>query len=60
MHPIDKKLTELMAPVEQQIMMCDDQTELLILCFGMMNKCKDVLDKNLGVEKRKELFKEHC
>ena len=49
-----------MAPVEQQIMMCDDQTELLILCFGMMNKCKDVLDKNLGVEKRKELFKEHC
>jgi hypothetical protein len=60
MHPIDQKLKELMQPIEQQIMMCDDQNELLILCFGMMNRCKDVLDNTLGQEKRKALFKEHC
>jgi hypothetical protein len=60
MHPIDKKLIELMQPVDQQIMMCDDKNDLLILCFGMMNRCKDVLDNTLGAEQRKELFREHC
>lgn len=59
MHPLDQKVTELMIPVQRQIMMCDDDQELLIFCFGMLNKCKDILDNTLGEEKRKQLFKEH-
>ena len=59
MHPLDKQLAELLIPVQRQIMMCDDNRELLLLCFGMLNKCKDILDNTLGEEKRKELFKEH-
>ena len=59
MHPIDKKLLELMEPVEQQIMLCDEQQELVLLALGLMNKSRDILDNTLGESKRRELFKEH-
>ncbi len=48
-----------MLPIERQIMMCNDTTEMMLLCFGMMNKAKLILDAQWGEEKRKELFREH-
>lgn len=48
-----------MEPINQQIMMCDERTDLLILAFGMMNRSKDIIDQQLGEKKRRSLFKEH-
>ncbi len=48
-----------MEPINQQIMMCDERTDLLILAFGMMNRSKDIIDQQLGEIKRRSLFKEH-
>jgi hypothetical protein len=59
MLPIEIRLQELMLPIERQIMMCNDTTEMMLLCFGMMNKAKLILDAQWGEEKRKELFREH-
>jgi len=56
---IQQKLAELMEPINQQIMMCDERTDLLILAFGMMNRSKDIIDQQLGEKKRRSLFKEH-
>ncbi len=56
---IQQKLAELMEPINQQIMMCDERTDLLILAFGMMNRSKDIIDQQLGEIKRRSLFKEH-
>jgi hypothetical protein len=59
MLPIEIRLQELMLPIERQIMMCNDTSEMILLCFGMMNKAKLILDAQWGEEKRKELFREH-
>ena len=56
---IDKKVAELMEPINRQIMMCDDENDLLMLAFAMMNRSRDIIDQQLGERKRRELFKEH-
>ena len=33
---IEQRMTELMAPVEQQIMMCDDREDLLMMACAML------------------------
>jgi len=32
---IEKRMSELMSPVEQQIMMCDDRQDLLMMACAM-------------------------
>jgi hypothetical protein len=56
---INDKLSELMEPINRQIMMCDDVNDLLILSFAMMNRSKEIIDKQLGEKKRRDLFREH-
>lgn len=57
-YRLNKRATELMTPVIKQINMTDNSEELLLLAFAMMNKSKQIIDDNLGVNKRKELFKD--
>jgi hypothetical protein len=54
----NRRAHELMEPINQALMMCDDRNDLLILCFAMMNRSKEVLDKELGQIRRKNLFSE--
>jgi len=56
---IQHRLAELMEPINRQIMMCDEQNDLLILAFAMMNRSREIIDQQLGEHKRRELFKEH-
>lgn len=56
---INRRVAELMEPINRQIMMCDEQNDLLMLAFAMMNRSRDIIDQNLGERKRRELFKEH-
>lgn len=58
-NEINNKLSELMEPINRQIMMCDDVNDLLILSFAMMNRSKEIIDKQLGEKRRRELFREH-
>ena len=56
---LDKRALELMTPIIKQINMTDDREELLLLAFAMMNKSRQIIDANLGEDKRKSLFKEY-
>ncbi len=56
---INQRLAELMEPINRQILMCDEKTELLMLAFAMMNRSRDIIDQQLGENKRRLLFKEH-
>ena len=56
---INRRVAELMEPINRQIMMCDEHNDLLMLAFAMMNRSRDIIDQNLGERKRRELFKEH-
>jgi hypothetical protein len=55
----NQRANELMEPINRALMMCDDRNDLLILCFAMMNRSRQILDKEIGEDRRKNLFTEH-
>lgn len=58
MSDVQKRMAELMAPVDQQIMMCDDGHELLMMACAMLQRTRELFDQTLGEEGRKQMFKE--
>ena len=58
MSDVQKRMAELMKPIEQQIMMCDDRNELLMLACAMMTTVKDIFDVELGEAGRRKMFKD--
>ena len=53
-----KRMAELMAPIEQQIMMCDNREDLLMMACAMMTTVKDIFDRELGETGRKHMFED--
>lgn len=51
------RMAELMEPIDQQIMMCDNREELLMLACAMLTSVKDIFDQEIGPEGRKQMFK---
>ena len=58
MSDVQKRMAELIAPVDQQIMMCDDGHELLMMACVMLQRTKELFDQTLGEQGRKEMFKD--
>ena len=58
-NDLNHRAHELMEPINRAIMMCDNRNDLLILCFTMLNRSRDILDTELGESRRKNLFNEH-
>jgi hypothetical protein len=53
---VRQRMAELMQPIDQQIMMCDDRKELLMLACAMLTSVKDIFDQEIGLEGRKKMF----
>ena len=49
-------MRELMIPIDQQIMMCDDRKEILMLACAMLQRVTEMLDSQLGEKDRKQMF----
>lgn len=58
MNRIADRMTELMIPIDEQIMMCDNEKEILMLACAMLQRVTEMLDPILTVEGRKLLLKE--
>ena len=54
-----ERMQELMAPIEQQILMCDDFKDQLMMASAMLITAKDIFDLHIGVEGRKIMFKDY-
>ena len=54
---VNDKMNELMKPVDQQIMMCDDEQEVLMMACAMLQRVATIFDIQLGPTGRKEMFK---
>jgi ribonuclease HII len=50
-HYRDKRTKELFMPIERCIMMTDDPAELILLASIMIQVAKDILIRQLGIEK---------
>lgn len=58
MSDTQQRLAELMQPIEQQILMCDNREDILLLACGMMTTVKAIFDNELGEAGRKTMFKD--
>ena len=55
---VAKRMAELMAPVEQQIMMCDNREELLMMACAMMQRTHEIFLQELGENGTKLMYKD--
>ena len=58
MTDVQQRMTELIKPIDQQIMMCDDRRDLLMLNCVMLQRVKELFDMLVGEEGRKNMFKD--
>lgn len=58
MSEVEQRMTELMAPVEQQIMMCDDREDQLMMACALLQRTRELFDYHIGEEGRKRMFKD--
>ena len=54
---VAQRMGELMGPVEQQIMMCDNREELLMMACAMMQRTHEIFLNELGEEGSKLMYK---
>ena len=57
-NPIEQRMAELMYPIDQRILMCDDREDLLMLACAMLQRTREIFDAELGEEGRKQMFQD--
>ena len=60
MKELSDRTKELMTPIDQQILMCDDPKELLLLACCMLQRTTEIFDRELTKEGRILMFKDLC
>jgi hypothetical protein len=58
MNDVQKRMEELIKPIDQQIYMCDDRRDLLMFNCAMLQRVREVFDMLVGEEGRKNMFKD--
>ena len=56
MTETQKRMAQLMQPIEKQIMMCDNRDETIMFACAMLHSCMTILDANIGKQGRKEVI----
>ena len=56
MKDIKSRMKELCQPIEQQILMCDNKEDILMLACAMLQHVKTMMDSHIGVEGRKQIL----
>ena len=53
-----ERMTEIMVLIDRSISLTDDRNELLMLACAMLQRTTEIFESTLGVEGRKEMFKD--
>lgn len=53
-----KRMEELMRPVDQQIMMCDNREDVLMMACAMMQRVREIFDNEIGEQHRRAMFRD--
>jgi hypothetical protein len=53
-----QQMDELSIPIEKAILLCDDEYDLLKLACVMARHAREIFDAHLGVDGRKQMFKD--
>ena len=58
MTDVKARMRELCKPIEQQILMCDDREDILMMACAMLQHVKTMMDSQIGIEGRKQILEE--
>ena len=53
---VEKRMAEMMAPIDQQLLTCDNDQEALMLACAMLQRTGEIFDAVLASEGRKQMF----
>ena len=54
-----QRMEELMAPVEQQILMCDNREDILMMACAMMQRTNEIFVNELGEDGAKIMYEDY-
>jgi hypothetical protein len=54
-----QRMEELMAPIEQQILMCDNREDILMMACAMMQRTNEIFVNELGEDGAKIMYKDY-
>ena len=55
---VKERMTELMVPVEQQLLMCDSREDQLMMACAMLQRVSEIFVYHLGEQGAKFMFKD--
>ena len=58
MIDVEARMRELCQPIEQQILMCDNKEDILMMACAMLQHVKTMMDSQIGVEGRKQILED--
>ena len=59
MSDIQDRMEELIKPIDQQIMMCDDRNDLLMMACAMMQRTHEIFLQELGENGAKTMYEDY-
>ena len=58
MSDLEKRMREMMMPIDQCIQLTDDRDDMLMLACAMLQRTREILDTELGESGRKQMFQD--
>jgi hypothetical protein len=58
MNDLEKRMREMMMPIDQCIQLTDDRDDMLMLACAMLQRTREILDAELGERGRKQMFRD--
>ena len=53
---VEQRLTNLMRPIDTQIMMCDEPNDILMMACGMLQRVGEIFESQLGKDGAQSMF----
>ena len=57
-NQIEKRMGEMMIPIDSAIHLADNSNDMLMLACAMMQRTREIFDTTIGEDARKIMFKE--
>ena len=54
-----QRMAELMSPIEQQILMCDNREDILMMACAMMQRTNEIFVNELGEDGAKIMYEDY-
>lgn len=58
MTSIEKRMSEMMVPIDEAIQLTDNRNDMLMLACAMLQRTREIFDSTLGEEGRKKMFED--